>query len=123
MKGNSIYIYIYIILLVVVYGCETWSITAREGCRLSVFRNMVLREVSEPKKKEETVGLHSEQLHDVHCALNRIRMIQDDSVKDDGMGGERDTYAGDETSIQGILWGKLKERDYVNNLGIDVRLI
>lgn len=47
---------------------------------------MVPREVFRPKKKEETVGLrklHSEQLHDVHCAPNS----QADSVKDDGMCG------------------------------------
>jgi hypothetical protein len=46
-----------IILLVVVFGCETWSVTPREERRLSVFRNMVLREVFESKKKKETVGL------------------------------------------------------------------
>ena len=46
-----------IILHVVVYGCETWSVTSREECRFSVFRNMVLREVFGSKKKEETVGL------------------------------------------------------------------
>lgn len=68
-----------IILLVVVFGCETWSVTPREERRLSVFRNMVLREVFESKKKEETVGLrklHSEQLHNEHRAPNRIMVIQ-----------------------------------------------
>jgi hypothetical protein len=67
-----------ILLLLVVYGCETWSVTSREESRLSVFRNMVLREVFGPKEKEETVGLrklHSEQFHNVHCAPNRIRVI------------------------------------------------
>jgi len=29
----------------------------------------------------------------------------------------------DDTCIQGIVWGKLKGRDYLNNLGIDVRII
>jgi len=68
-----------IILLVVVYGCETWSVTLREERRLSVFRNMVLREVFGSKKKEERLRLrklHSEQLHNVHCAPNSIRVIQ-----------------------------------------------
>jgi len=68
-----------IILLVVVYGCETWYVTSKEERRLSVFRNMVLREVFGSKEKEEIVGLrklHSEQLHNVHCAPNRIRVIQ-----------------------------------------------
>jgi hypothetical protein len=52
-----------IILLLVVYGCETWSVTSREEHWFSVFRNMVLREVFGSNKKEETVGLrklHSE---------------------------------------------------------------
>jgi hypothetical protein len=39
------------------------------------------------------------------------------------VGGARDTYARYETSIQDILWGKLKERDYFNNASIDVRII
>jgi hypothetical protein len=38
------------------------------------------------------------------------------------MGGAYDTYARDDTFIQGIVWGKLKERDYLN-IGTDVRII
>jgi hypothetical protein len=44
-----------IILPVVLYGCETWSLTLREECRLRVFENMVLRRIFEPKK-EEVIG-------------------------------------------------------------------
>ena len=36
-----VYIYIYIILPVVLYGCETWSLTLREERKLRVFENMV----------------------------------------------------------------------------------
>jgi hypothetical protein len=43
-----------IILPVVLYGCETWSLTLREEHRLSVFENRVLRRIFELKKDEVT---------------------------------------------------------------------
>jgi hypothetical protein len=46
-------IYRTIILPVVVYGCETWSLTLREERRLRVFENRVLRRVFGPKRDEE----------------------------------------------------------------------
>jgi len=42
-KTLKIRIYRSIILPVVLYGCETWSLTLREECRLRVFENRVLR--------------------------------------------------------------------------------
>ena len=53
-KNLKIKIYIIIILLVVLYGCETWSHTLREEGRLMVFENTVLRRVFGPKKFEVT---------------------------------------------------------------------
>jgi hypothetical protein len=41
-----------IILPVVLYGCETWSLTLREECRLRVFENRVLRRIFGPKRDE-----------------------------------------------------------------------
>jgi hypothetical protein len=41
----KIKIYITIIMPVVLYGCETWSLTLREELRLSVFENTVLRKI------------------------------------------------------------------------------
>jgi len=43
-----------IILPVVLYGCETWSLTLREKRRLRVFENRVLRRVFGPKRDEVT---------------------------------------------------------------------
>jgi hypothetical protein len=43
-----------IILLVVLYGCETWSLTLREEKRLRVFENRVLRRIFGPKRDEVT---------------------------------------------------------------------
>jgi len=46
--------YINIILPVVLYGCETWSLTSREERRLRVFENRVLRRIFGPKRDEVT---------------------------------------------------------------------
>ena len=43
-----------IILSVVLYGCETWSLTLREERRLRVVENRVLRRVFGPKRDEVT---------------------------------------------------------------------
>jgi hypothetical protein len=49
-------IYKTIILPVVLYGCETWSLTLREEHRLRVFENKVLRRIFGPKRDEVTGG-------------------------------------------------------------------
>jgi hypothetical protein len=55
-KNTKIRIYRTIILPVVLYGCETWSLTLREEQRLRVFENMVLRRIFGPKRDEVTGG-------------------------------------------------------------------
>jgi hypothetical protein len=50
----KIKIYRTIILVVVLYGCETWSLTLREECRLRVFKNRLLRKIFGPKRGELT---------------------------------------------------------------------
>jgi hypothetical protein len=52
----KIKIYKTIILPVILYGCETWSLTLREGHRLRVFENRVLRRIFEPKRDEVKGG-------------------------------------------------------------------
>jgi len=55
-----------IILPVVFYGCETWSLTLREGRRLRVFENRMLRRIFGPKGDEGTGEwrkLHNEKLN------------------------------------------------------------
>jgi hypothetical protein len=55
-----------IILPVVLYGCETLSLTLREERKLRVFENRMLRRIFGPKKDEVTGGwrkLHNEELH------------------------------------------------------------
>ena len=49
-KNLKIKIYRTIILPVVLYGCETWSLTLREERRLRVFENRVLRRIFGPQR-------------------------------------------------------------------------
>jgi hypothetical protein len=51
-KNLKIRIYRTIILHVVLYGCETWSLTLKDECRLRVFENRVLRRIFGPKRDE-----------------------------------------------------------------------
>ena len=51
-KNLKIKIYKNIILPIVSYGCEIWSLTMREERRLRVLENRVLRRIPEPKRDE-----------------------------------------------------------------------
>jgi len=53
-KNLKIKIYRNIILPVVLYGCETWSVTFKEECRLRVFENRVLRIIFGAERAEVT---------------------------------------------------------------------
>jgi hypothetical protein len=68
-----------IILPVVLYGCETWSLTLREEHRLKVFENRVLTRIFGPKRDEvagERRKLHNEELHDLYSSPSIIRIIK-----------------------------------------------
>jgi hypothetical protein len=68
LKSVKIKIYRTIILPVVLYGRETWSLTSREECRLKVFENRVLRRVFGSKRGEITGDwrrLHKKELYDL----------------------------------------------------------
>jgi hypothetical protein len=61
-------IYRTIILPVVLYGCETWSLTLREENRLRVFENSVLRGIFGPKRD----GVRGEWRSFMTCTLHQI---------------------------------------------------
>ena len=67
-KNLKIKIYKTILLTVVLYGCETWSLTLREECRLRLFENKILRRIFGPKRDEngEWRRLHNEELHSLY---------------------------------------------------------
>ena len=86
-KNIKIKIYRTIILPVVLYGCETWSLTLREKRRLWVFDNRVLRRIFGPKRG---VGigkwrkLYNEEFNDLYCSPNILRVIKSRSMKGAG---------------------------------------
>jgi len=78
-KNIKIKIYRNIILPVVLYGCETWSLTLREERRVRVFENRVLRRIFGPKRDEVTGEwrkLHNEELNELYASLNIVRVIK-----------------------------------------------
>jgi hypothetical protein len=78
-KNLKIKIYRNIILPVVLYGCETWSLTLREERRLRVFENRVLRRVFVGKRDKltgESKKIHNEELNDLKSSPNIFRVIK-----------------------------------------------
>jgi hypothetical protein len=98
-KNTKIRIYRTIILPVVLYGCETWSLTLREEQRLRVFENRVLRRIFGPKRDEVTGKwrrLHDEELNDLYSSPNIIRVTKSRRMRRAGhvarMGEKRGAY-------------------------------
>jgi hypothetical protein len=92
-------IYKTIILPVILYGCETWSLTLREEHRLRVSENKVLRRIFGPNRDEVTGGwkkLHNEELHDLYSSPSIIRIIKSRRIRWAGhvtrMGETRNAY-------------------------------
>jgi hypothetical protein len=90
-----------IILPVVLYGCESWSLTLWEECRLRVFENKVLWRILGPKRDEVTGEwrrLHNKELYALYSSLNIIRVIKSRRQ----MGRTCGTYGGEERCIKGF---------------------
>jgi hypothetical protein len=101
-------IYKTIILPVVLYGCETWSLTLSEEHRLRVFENGVLRRIFVPKRDEVTGEwgkLHREELHILYSSPYIIRQIKSRRMNWAG----HVTCMGEE-SVQGF-GGKAREKE------------
>jgi hypothetical protein len=99
LKNLKIRIYKTIILPVVLYGCETWSLTLKEEHRLRVFENRVLRRIFGPKRDEVTREwrkLHHEELHDLYFLPSIIRIVKAKRMRWAGhvarMGEKRNVY-------------------------------
>jgi hypothetical protein len=99
-RNVKIKIYKTIILPVVLYGCDTWSLTLREERRLRVFENRVLRRIFGPKRDEVTGGwreLHNEELHDLYSSPGIVRVIKARGMRWVG-------HVGGEGCIQHFRW-------------------
>ena len=117
-KNLKIKIYRTIILSVVFYGCETWSLILRKERELRVFENMVLRSVFEPRRDEVTGEwrrLHNQELNDLYSSPNIVWVIKSRRMRWAGhvarMGEERGVYR--------VLVGKPEGRDHWGGLGVD----
>ena len=66
------------ILPVVLYGCEAWSLAFREERRLRVFENRMLKRIFGPKRDDngELGRLHDEELHSLYRSPNIVRVIK-----------------------------------------------
>jgi hypothetical protein len=107
---------------VVLYGCETWSLTLREEHRLRVFENRVLRKIIRPKRDEVIGGwrkLHNEELHNLYCLPSIIRIIKPRRMR----------WAGHVARMRekgmhvGFCWESRKERDHYKDLDVGGRII
>jgi hypothetical protein len=77
-KNLKIKIYKIVILPVVLYGCETWSLTLREEHKLRVFENRVLRKIFGPKREEDGSWrkLHNDEFNSLYSSPNTVRVIK-----------------------------------------------
>ncbi|KAJ4443374.1 hypothetical protein ANN_05042 [Periplaneta americana] len=78
-KNLKVRIYKTVILPVILYGCETWTLTLREEQRLRVFENKVLRKIFVAKRDEVTGEwrkLHNAELHALYSSPDIIMNIK-----------------------------------------------
>ena len=125
-KNLKIKIYITVILPVVLYGCETWSLTLREERKLRVFENRVLRRIFGPRKDEVTGEWrrsHNEELNDLYSSPNILRVIKSRRMRWAG----HVARMGEERGCMGSWWGNRRDRPldrrrrrWVDNIRMDL---
>ena len=111
-----------IILPVVLYGCETWSLTLRKEHRLRVFENRVLKRIFRPKRDGVTGEwrkLHNEELNSPYSSPNIMRVIKTRRMRWAGHVARK--WRGE--AYTGFWWRNLMERDHVEDPGVDGRII
>ncbi|KAJ4449060.1 hypothetical protein ANN_00455 [Periplaneta americana] len=98
-KNLKVRIYKTVILPVLLYGCETWTLTLREEHRFRVFENKVLRKIFGAKRDEVTGEwrkLHNTELHALYSSPDIIRNIKSRRLRWAGhvarMGESRNAY-------------------------------
>ena len=112
----------------VLYGFETWSLTLREERWLRVFENRVLRRVFGAERDEVTKEwrkLHNEELNDLYCSPNTVRVIKSRRMRWAGhvarMGERRGVYR----VLVGKLEGKRQlgrpKRRWEDNIEMDLQ--
>jgi hypothetical protein len=128
-KNLKIKIYKAVILPVVLYGCETWSLTLREEHRLRVFQNRELREIFGSKRKEDGSWrkLHNDELHSQNSLPNIVRVIKSRRMR----GAEHVARMGKGRGVYMVLGGRYERkrplgrprRRWEDNIKMDLRKI
>jgi len=104
-KNLKIKIYRTIILPVVLYGCETWSLTLREERKPRVIENKVLRRTFGPRRDEitgEWRRLHNEEINDLYSSPNIVRVIKSGRMRLAG----HVAHMGEKMGVYRVLVGK-----------------
>ena len=123
-KNLKIKLHRTIILPVVLYGCETWSLTLREERKLRVFENMVLRRIF-GNKRDEITGewrkLHNEELNGLYSSPNTciVRVIKSRRTR----WAEHVERMGDRRGVYRVLVGKPEGRNHLEDPGVDGSII
>jgi hypothetical protein len=94
-------IYRTIILSVVLYGCETWSLILKEEHRMRVFENTMLRNILRPGKHEVT-GSGEDYITRSFTICTAHRILFGDQIKKNESGGACSTYGRQEMCIEGF---------------------
>jgi hypothetical protein len=109
ISNLDIKIYKTVIWPVVLYGCETWSLTLGDENRLRVFENRVLRKIFGPKTEEDGSWrkLHNDELYNLYSSPNIVMVIK----------SRRMRWAGhvahiEERCLQGFGWEARRQKTY-----------
>jgi hypothetical protein len=116
------------IILPVLYGCESWSLTLREESRPRVFENKVLRRLFGPKRDEVTGEwrrLHNEELYALYSSPNMIRVTKSRRIRWAGhvacMGEKRGAYRALMGKPEGRRPLRRLRRRWEDNIKMDLR--
>jgi hypothetical protein len=103
-KNLKIKIYKTVILPVVLYGCEAWSLTLRVEHRLRVSEDRVLRRIFGPKRDEDGSWrkLHNDELHSLYSSPNIVRVIKSRIIRWAG----HVSRMGEGRGVYGVLVGR-----------------
>jgi hypothetical protein len=118
----KIKIYRTIILPIVLYECETWSLKLREERRLRGFENRVLRKIIGPEWEEVTGEWrkqHNDELNDLYSLPNIVRVIKSRIMR----------WAGyvarmvEKRAVYRVRWVNLRERNHLGDPGVDGSIV